>query len=268
VAFPFLLGADPSPHDPSDFAFADSELLAGALPSTNASPSILDAHEYRTQRYQDCIAFACIEPVQALFKVLGRPKPKLAPLFQYGGSRLLAAPPKPGARLVDTGCSYRYALKWGRDEGYVAESLWPETDENVVVTPPADVRQAARSAKMVAAHRIIAPTLEDFRVQLRASLALARDGKATSPGFVMPVHEGYIAAGSSVYTAPAGKLLGYHGQPIMGMDGPADVALVPGSWGPEAGDRGLFRISIPCLYQIGSEFWIQEINPNAFEVTE
>lgn len=261
------LGAHPSPDDPADFSFSASELLAGALPGGTASPSVLGAHEWRTQLYQDCIGYACVQPVQDLFAVRGEPLPTLAPLMPYGGSRLLASPPATGEALPDGGCNYRLAQKWLRDVGIVSERLFSETDENVAIAPPLDIRQAGKKARIKASHRIIAGTVTELRDQLLAALNLARDGKACAPGFVMPVDEAYANGGAAVYRQRGGKLLGYHGQMIAGIDDVLDVAEVPGTWGRDVGDAGLFRIGLPLLFEIGSEFWVIEIDFADFEVT-
>jgi hypothetical protein len=266
--FSHLLGAHPSKDDPRDaeFAFDKSEIFAGVMPGADASPSVVDAHDYREQRFQDCVGMTCVETAQTFFAVIGKPKPRLSPMLPYCGSRTLASPPQPGQLLADGGCSLRHALKWDRDVGFVSEDLWPETAENVGLTPPADVRDAAASARAVSAHRIIAPTLESFREQLRVALVAAKAKQAAPIAFIMPVHEAYFNIGSRIYDKPEGKIVGYHAQPVGGLDGPNDCVLVPGSWGRGFGDNGLARISVPCLYAIGSEFWVQVFDPNAFEV--
>ena len=265
----FLLGAKPSPPDPKDatFAFEKSELLAGVILPESNDVSITDAHEWREQRYQDCVGISIVEVAKDNATVLGHPCPPLAPLLPYNQACFYDQPPAPGKRMPDVGTNPRLGIKAAMHCGLVPESEYPETDENIGMVPPMDVWQSASVARVKSYHRITSRDLNSFRHNINAALKLARDGKAAAPMFAMPVYENYLKIGSSVYESIGGKLLGHHMQPITGRRDHLDAYEVPGSWPrKEFGDNGLALISTSCLYAIGREFWVAIIDFDSFKV--
>jgi hypothetical protein len=74
----------------------------------------------------------------------------------------------------------------------------------------------------------------------------------------MPVYQAYVDSGSNVYAGEQDVFVGFHGQVIEVYDPNRKAFGVPGTWGRDVGDRGLFWIGEDAMAAMGSEYWVLE----------
>ena len=221
-------------HRSSDWLFHESQILTlrprSAVGSWDVSGH-LDA--VQTQLGGTCVGQAIASAVYLRAQLQGKPVRRPSATLIVANAQIADAPGQP---IDCDGCRPSIAIHELRDRGLVADSVWPETSENLVTIPFEDVFARGEGATVDAWYRI--PSGGDIVGGLKQ--ALARD---YVPIFAMPVDTKFEAIGRSIYDGQGGTVRGTHAMCVVGYSAVIDAFKVLNSWGPTFGDEGFVWIT-------------------------
>jgi hypothetical protein len=140
-----LTGGIPSPPRAGRSSFEASSLLAGAFLPGKDAVDLLDAHTWRQQTLNSCIAYAFIQALQDMFELQANVLPLLSAAYWYAGAQILFSPPAPGERMPDVGSRCDLNLEWGQGHGVISEDAYPETTDHGTSVPPFNAGASPRS---------------------------------------------------------------------------------------------------------------------------
>lgn len=246
-----LTGCHPDPPDERDRKWSDraGDVLTATTPWTLDARPICPPID--DQIASNCEAHAFADATWLTCLRAGKPIARPSVAYFYAIAREQATP---GEVLVDNGCTSRNLLKAARSLGCVASELWPETPETTNAVPPVDVLEHGEAYTITAYHRIDAGSgLTDGIIS-----ALQRN---LFPVIAMPVDEAFRDAGTGVYTAPGGKVIGNHAMVVVGWDSQEDALIIRNSWGTALGADGYWLMSRALANELVFDCWAIEVGP-------
>jgi hypothetical protein len=227
--------------------------VAGAITAGPIDDGRKWAAPVMQQLAQNCCSHAVRNAAYATAKRAGRPIELPSCLALYAGAMLMAGTKPP---LPDQGSSLRAMLAWTATVGLVAETRWPEVDENLCVVPPADVFEHGEAAVLLNWYTIDpGPHFTDGIIS-----ALQR---GRFPAIAMPVDDAFAAMADGIYEATGGAMLGYHAMCVLGWSSMTDAFLVQNSWGENFGDRGFVCVDRKLLGAIATDCVVIDVVPES-----